>query len=109
MVFAHFVDRKTEARESMPIGQRHIVNREVGYEVRQSGFQVHVFTINVLASKTSACFNIQLDCGYQYFKCENIYHYNTRTTQVNRQERLGLSQEASKVEPWGKICHDILS
>lgn len=79
----------------MSIGQRYIVNREVGYEVRQSGFQVYVFTIDMLASKTSACLNIQSDCGYCYFKYENIYHYNIRTTQVNRQERLGLSQEAS--------------
>lgn len=33
MVFLHFVDRKTEARESMFIGQGHIVNK-TGYNGR---------------------------------------------------------------------------
>ena len=99
MVFSHSANRKTEAREHMSAGQGHIINRKAGYKVRQSSFQIHVFTINTLASMTSAYFNIHLENGHQYF--DTMSCYSVRTAQVQRQKRLCLSLEAGKLQPWG--------
>ena len=38
-------------------------NRKTGYKIKQSRFQIYVFTISTLASKTSAYFSIHLEHG----------------------------------------------
>lgn len=92
MVFPHFEDRKTEAKESLSTGQEHIVNRKTWYKVQQPGFQIHDFAIHILASKSSACFNIQLVCGHQYF--DNTSCCNVRTALGHRHKDF--------VYPWQK-------